>query len=427
MTAALGVTALVIIVLLALSGLFSAAETAMTGASRARMHQLEKDGDKAAHRVNRLLERQGLMIGAVLLGNNLINILSSALITDATAKSFPGGLGIVIATVITTVLVLIFAEVLPKTLAISRPDTVARVLAYPTWVTMTLFGPVIIVVQWIVRATLRLFGVKPVEDPDAAVAQEEIRGAVDYHASEGLVEARAHRMLGGVLDLEDLNVTEVMVHRRSINVLDADLPPRELVAQALASPHTRVPLYRGETENIVGVLHGKDLARALVALEGDIDALQIDGVMRESWFIPDTTNLKDQLEAFLRTRIHFALIVDEYGALQGLVTLEDILEEIVGEIEDEHDVAIEGLRTEPDGGVSVDGAVSIRDLNRAMGWSLPDDEWVTVAGLVIHEAQTIPDVGQTFIFHGHRFQVQGRSRNQITAVRVSAPLEAVAA
>ena len=427
MTAALGVVALVIIVLLAVSGLFSAAETALTGASRARMHQLEREGDKAAHRVNRLLERQALMIGAVLLGNNLINILSGSLITDTLGKSFPGAWGVAISTGVTTVLVLVFAEVLPKTLAISRPEAVARTLAYPIWIVTKLFGPLIVVVQWIVSGTLRLVGVKAVEDPDAALAQEEIRGAVEYHASEGLVEARDHRMLGGVLDLADMNVDEVMVHRRSISVLDADLPPRELVAQALAKPHTRLPLYRGETENIVGVLHGKDLARALVALEGDIEALKIDGVMREPWFIPDTTNLKDQLEAFLHTRNHFALIVDEYGALQGLVTLEDILEEIVGEIEDEHDIAVEGVRRQPDGGVAIDGKVSIRDLNRALGWSLPDDDWVTIAGLVIHEAQTIPEVGQTFIFHGHRFQVLGRSRNQLTSLRVSAPLDAVVA
>ena len=422
MTAALGVIALVILVLLAVSGLFSAAETALTGASRARMHQLEREGDRPAGRVNKLLERQELMIGAVLLGNNLINILSSALITDTLGRSFPGGWGIVVSTGVTTVLVLVFAEVLPKTLAIGRPDDVSRFLSYPTMVVTRLFGPLIIVVQWFVGGTLRLVGVKPAVDPDAALAQEEIRGAVEYHASEGLVEARDRRMLGGVLDLADMDVTQVMVHRKSITLLDADLPPRQLVDAALAAPHTRLPLYRGDNENIVGVLHGKDLARALVRLEGDLDALRIDEVAREPWFIPDTTSLKDQLEAFLKTRIHFALIVDEYGALQGLVTLEDILEEIVGEIEDEHDVAVEGVRRQPDGGVAVDGAVTIRDLNRALGWSLPDDEWVTVAGLVIHEAQTIPEVGQTFIFHGHRFQVLGRVRNQVTSLRISPPL-----
>ena len=423
MTATLGLTALVILVLLFVSSLFSAAETALTGASRPRMHQLERDGDRAARRVNKLLDRTPLMIGSLLLGNNLVNILSSALITETIGRSFPGAWGIAVSTTVTTALVLVFAEVLPKTLAIGRPDDVSRSLSGLAFFSTRLFGPIITVVQGFVGAVLHLFGVAPVTEPDAALAQEEIRGAVEYHHSEGLVEARDRRMLGGVLDLSDMNVAEVMVHRKAITMLDADLPPRRLVSEALAAPWTRLPLYRGDTDNVTGVLHGKDLARALLALEGDLDALKIDEVARPPWFIPDTTDLKDQLEAFLRTRNHFALIVDEYGALQGLVTLEDILEEIVGEIEDEHDEAVEGVRRQPDGAAEVDGAVSIRDLNRAMGWSLPDDEWVSVAGLVIHEAQTIPEPGQTFIFHGHRFQVQGRQRNQITALRVSAPLE----
>ena len=424
MTAALGLTALVILVLLVLSALFSAAETALTGVSRPRMHQLEQNGDGPARRINGMLERTPLLIGALLLGNNLINILASALITESLGRSFPGGWGIAVSTAVTTALVLIFAEVLPKTLAIGRPDDVARGLSGFAWLATRLFGPVVTVVQAFVTALLRLFGVKPEAEADAAQAQEEIRGAVELHHSEGLVEARDRRMLGGVLDLGDMTVTEVMTHRKSIVMVDADLPPRRLVAEALAAPWTRLPVYRGETDNIVGVLHGKDLARALLALGGDIEALRIDEVARPPWFIPDSTDLKDQLEAFLRTRNHFALIVDEYGALQGLVTLEDILEEIVGEIDDEHDVVVEGVRRQPDGSVQVDGAVSIRDLNRAEGWSLPDDEWVSVAGLVIHEAQTIPDVGQTFIFHGHRFRVEGRQRNQVTQLRVSPPLEA---
>ena len=426
MTAAFGVVAIAILILLAVSALFSAAETALTGASRARMHQLEKDGDKAAERVNRLIDDQETMIGSVLLGNNLINILSSALITETLGRSFPGAWGVAISTIVTTALVLVFAEVLPKTLAITRPDDVSRSLSGPVLVVVKVFGPIIAGIQVFVRLVLRVFGVQAIT-ADASAAQEEIRGAVEYHHAEGLVEARDRRMLGGVLDLADMDVTEVMVHRRAITVLDADLPPQKLVAEALDAPHTRMPLYRGEPENIVGVLHGKDLARAIVALNGDVSKLDISAVAREPWFIPDTTNLKDQLEAFLKTRNHFALIVDEYGALQGLVTLEDILEEIVGEIEDEHDVAVTGVRRQPDGGVHVDGAVTIRDLNRATGWDLPDDEWVTVAGLVIHEAQTIPDPGQTFIFHGHRFQVLRRARNQVTALRVSPRLEENAA
>ena len=422
MTAALGITALFIVALLALSGVFSAAETALTGASRARMHQLEKEGDGRARRVNRLLEKQELMIGSILLGNSLLNILSSAMITETLGKEFPGVWGVVISTAITTVLVLVFVEVLPKTLAITHPDSVARNLSRPiTWIVRA-FGPIITVVQWLVGHVLRLFGMAAHTEADAQVAQEEIRGAVEYHASEGLVGERDRRMLGGVLDLADMDVTEVMVHRRKVELLDADLPPRQLIEEALASRHTRLPLYRGEPDNIVAILHGKDLARAIVAAGGALETLDIAAVAKEPWFIPDSTNLKDQLDAFLRTRNHVALIVDEYGALQGLLTLEDILEEIVGEIDDEHDTQIEGVRKQVDGSVNVDGAVTIRDLNRAMDWSLPDDEWVTVAGLVLHEAQTIPEPGQTFIFHKHRFQVLRRQRNQITALRISAPL-----
>jgi Mg2+/Co2+ transporter CorB len=330
---------------------------------------------------------------------------------------------VALATAVMTVLVLVFVEVLPKTLAISRPDDVARGLSGFVLFFVRLLDPIVDFIQFIVRLTLRLFGVKIDMKADVFAAHEEIRGAIDFHHEEGAVESGDRMMLGGVLDLSDLDVSEIMVHRKAISMLDADLPPRELVAEALEAPHTRLPLYKDDPENIVGVLHAKDLLRALAAADGKVDRLDVMSILREPWFIPETTNLKDQLNAFLKRRQHFALVVDEYGALEGLVTLEDILEEIVGEIEDEHDLAIEGVRRQPDGSVNLDGAVTIRDLNRALDWDLPDDDAVTVAGLVIHEAQTIPEPGQSFIFHGHRFQVLRRQKNQITALRVSAPLE----
>ena len=415
----------VIFGLLAISAVFSAAETALTGASRTRMHQLEREGDRAAGRVNRLISDQETMIGAVLLGNNLINILASAVTTEFLTRAIPGAWGVAAATGIMTVLVLVFSEVLPKTLAILRSDDVARFLSGPTLVVVKIFGPIIWTIQWIVRRTLGLFGVKLTMEMDVLAAHEEIRGAVEYHHSEGLVEARDRRMLGGVLDLSEMDVSQVMVHRMSISMVDADLPIRDLVAQVLKSDHTRIPLYRDNPENIIGVLHAKDLLLAISETDGDMSKVSVDKIRREPWFIPDTTNLKDQLNAFLKQRNHFALVVDEYGALQGLVTLEDILEEIVGEIEDEYDNAVEGLRRQPDGSVSVAGSVAVRDLNRAMDWNLPDEPAVTVAGLVIHEAQTIPRIGQAFIFHGHRFQVVKRVRNRITALKISAPLESV--
>jgi Mg2+/Co2+ transporter CorB len=253
---------------------------------------------------------------------------------------------------------------------------------------------------------------------DVLAAHEEIRGAVEYHHSEGLVETQDRWMLGGVLDLAEMDVSQVMVHRRNIVTLDGDLAPREILAEAMEAAHTRLPVYRGEPENVVGVLHAKDLLQALARADGRIDELDIAQILREPWFIPETTSLKDQLAAFLKRQAHFALVVDEYGALKGLVTLEDILEEIVGEIEDEHDEAVEGVRPAADGSVMVDGAVTIRDLNRAMNWDLPDDEAVTVAGLLINEAQKIPEVDQTFITCGHRLRVAERKGNQITLLQI---------
>jgi Mg2+/Co2+ transporter CorB len=411
-----------IIALLALSAVFSAAETSMTGASRGRMHQLEREGDKAAGRVNRLLGDQETMIGAVLLGNNLINILATAIFTQVIEKQLPHPWGLIVSTGVMTVMVFVFAEVLPKTLAISRPDDIARTLSAPTTLMVRAFGPVLYAVQWVVRRTLAMFGIRIGMETDVLAAHEEIRGAVEYHHSEGAVEIRDRNMFRGVLDLSDMTVEQIMVHRKNIAMLDAGLPTRELVEQALEIGHTRIPLYRDNTENIVGVLHARDLMQALARSGGNVEAVDVMSVSREPWFVPETTNLKEQLAAFLKKHNHFALVVDEYGALMGLVTLEDILEEIVGEIEDEHDAAISGLRRQADGSVHVDGSLPIRDLNRAMDWDLPDEEAVTVAGLVIHEAQTIPEPGQTFIFHGHRFQVLRRQRNQITALRVSAPL-----
>jgi Mg2+/Co2+ transporter CorB len=408
----------VIFGLLAISALFSAAETALTGASRARMHQLERDGDRAAERVNRLLSDQETMIGAVLLGNSLINILAAALTTQVITRAIPGAWGVVAATAIMTVLILVFAEVLPKTLAILRSDDVARFLSGPALIVVKIFGPIIYAIQYVVRKTLGLFGVRLGMEMDVLAAHEEIRGAVEYHHSEGLVESRDRWMLGGVLDLAEMDVSEVMVHRNAITAISADQPAREILTAMMASGHSRAPLYREDPENIVGVLHNKDLLQAIADADGKIEAIDMAAIVHEPWFIPETTSLKDQLATFLKRRTHFALVVDEYGALQGLVTLEDILEEIVGEIEDEHDTTPAGVTAAQDGSVSVDGSVTIRDLNRAMNWDLPDEEAVTVAGLLIHEARRIPDAGQTFSFHRHRFSVLERKANRITRLQI---------
>lgn len=406
-----------IVLLLLLSAFFSGSETALTATSKARMLALEKEKNGAAARVGILIEDRESLIGAILLGNNLVNILASSIAAAVFLAMF-GEAGVPIATLVMTALVLVFSEVMPKTYALSNPDRLAMFVSLPIRIVTAVFGPVVAGVQVVVRGTLRLIGAD-VTGPVLS-AHEEIRGQIDLHLQEGGVVKHDRDMLGGVLDLRELTVDDVMVHRKNLLMLDIDQPVEQLVETALTSPHTRLPLWQGEPENIVGILHVRDLARALHGAGGDSSRIDIAGLKREPWFVPETTELFDQLNAFRTKREHFALVVDEYGALMGVVTLEDILEEIVGEIEDEHDLAPPGdFKREADGSVIVDGATGIREINRALDWSLPDDEAVTIAGIVIHEAQTIPEPGQRFRFHGVQFDILERRRNQITRLKLT--------
>ena len=410
----------VIFVLLCCSAFFSGSETALTAASRARMHQLEKDGEKRARHVNWLFMNREKMVGAVLLGNTFVNVAASALVTSVLLSLF-GDSGVAIATIATTALVLIFCEVLPKTFAIARPDAVALRIAGAVRTFALVFYPIVASVGWVVARLLQQVGVKSqglVEDKEEA-AHEELRGAIDLHHKEGAVQTIDRNMLGGILDLKELQVSDVMIHRKNITMIDGDMPPEDIIERVLSQAHTRLPVYKGDSENIIGILHAKDLLRALSRANGNIRAINVASLIAKPWFIPDTTTLTEQLRSFLQRRTHFALVIDEYGALQGLITLEDILEEIVGEIRDEHDVPVSGLRPQPDGSINVDGWVTIRELNRAMNWNLPDEEATTIAGLVIHEAEAIPEVGQVFSFHGLKFEILRKQRNQITAIRIA--------
>jgi Mg2+/Co2+ transporter CorB len=407
-----------VVICLLLSFFFSGSETALIASSRARMLRLEQQGNREAAIINRLMMMRERLIGALLLSNNTVNIAASSLATSILLMWF-GDVGVIYATVVMTVMVVVFAEVLPKTIAINAPDRMSLLVARPMSVLVRLLGPVLMGIEALVRGILRLFGLRIGEDVPILSAHEELRGAVDLLHHEGGVEKHDRDMFGAVLDLRELTVSDVMLHRTNMITLNADDPPEEIVHAVLAAPVTRLPLWREKPENIVGILHAKDLLRAIQAAGGDLSKVDIQAVALKPWFVPDVRPLAEQLKAFRRRKTHFALVVDEYGEVMGLVTLEDILEEIVGDISDEHDVPVTGVRPQPDGSVSVDGAVPIRDLNRAMEWSLPDDEATTIAGLVIHEARSIPEPGQTFTFHGFRFQVLRRNRNRITALRIT--------
>ncbi len=425
--AAFWITVGVILLLLMVSAFFSGSETALTAASRAKLRARADRGVRGARLALRLTQDSERLIGAVLLGNNLANIMAASLATALFTRIF-GESAVALATLVMTLLVLIFAEVLPKTYAITNPETAAARVSPAIAAAVWLFSPVVSAIRIFVRLMLRLFGVHP--DPDSRVLahalREEIMGAITLGHSEGAVEKEDRDRLLGALDLNERTVEEIMLHRSQIEMINANDSPEQVLTQCLKSAHTRLPVYRGNPENIVGVIHAKDLLRAMLKLligpQASKQALrdfQIMDVATKPYFVPETTTLKEQMHQFLHRKSHFALVVDEYGALQGLITLEDILEEIVGEITDEFDIPeSEPIERGADGQITVDGAMTIRDLNRAMDWTLPDGEANTVAGLVIHEAQTIPTEGQIFSFHGYRFEVLKRQANRLTRLAI---------
>ncbi len=414
----IGMAAFAIVLLMLMSAFFSAAETGMTATSRARLTELERRGNWRSSLVLKLTKTRERLIGALLLGNNVANITASAIATAALIKAF-GDSGAVIASAVMTVLVLIFCEVMPKTYAIAYPDRVALTVAPLVRILVAVFGPIVIAVEYIVRNVLSAFGVNVSSTTDILSAHDELRGTIDLRHKEGGFVTNDRYMLGGVLDLQDLEIVDVMIHRTKMVSIDGADTPEKIVKQVLKSGHTRIPVWKDKQENIVGILHAKDLFAAIQENDGDATKISIEKVMNPAWFVPDTRPLADQLKAFLRRKTHFAIVVDEYGEVQGLITLEDIIEEIIGDIKDEHDFVTAGIRQLKDGSYHVDGSVPLRDLNRAFNWSLPDEEATTVAGLVIHDARMIPEVGQVFNFHGFRFEILKKRRHQVTSIKVT--------
>ena len=412
----------IVLLLLCFSGFFSGSETALTAASRARMHAAEKDGDNRASIVSKLLNMRERLLGGILLGNNMVNILASVLTTAVFTNVFgTGGKALVGATVLMTLLILIFAEVLPKTYAISQPDKMALKVARPINLIVKIFAPIVSIVQVIVNGTLRLFGVDT--KASAWTAADEIKGAVDLHLEEGGVAKRARDQIYGVLEIGELDVEDVMIHRKNVIMLDVNLPAEQIVKEVLDSGHSRIPLFEEDQDKMIGVLHVKDILKSISKDSGDFSAVNAKKIMRETWFVPETTSVVKQLRAFQQKREHFALVVDEYGALMGVLTLEEILEEIVGDIQDEYDEELQGIERLKEGGAILQGDLPVRDINRAMDWKLPDEEAVTIAGLVIHESQTIPEIGQTFAYYGYRFEILEKQRNQIVSLKVTKTFE----
>ncbi len=412
----LWISVAIIFVLVSLSAFFSGSETALTAASKARLTGLEKEGNARAGLVNQIRERKERLIGSLLLGNNLVNILASSIATSVLIK-LVGEAGVVYATLVMTLLILIFAEVLPKTYALHYADKMSMAIAPIIRVIVWVFFPVAEAINRIVRFTLKLFG-SDLSKVSAGSHMDVLRGVIEMHQGPDQETLDQRAMLRSILDLKDVWVEEIMTHRKNVQMVNSEDDVQVIVEAVMASPYTRLPVYAGDPDNIIGVMHAKALLRALQAHHGQVDEINVQTLIAEPWFIPETTDLWDQLQAFRSRREHFAIVIDEYGDVQGIVTLEDILEEIVGEIDDEHDIAVSGVRKQSGGAYLIDGTVTIRDLNREFHWDLPDEDYSTIAGLLIHEAKIIPNAGQSFSFYGFQFDVVKRHRNQITLVRV---------
>ena len=414
----LGLIAVILLLILA-SAFFSSAETALTAASDARMRQLAGKGNRRAKLVERLRDDREGLIGSILIGNNAVNVIASALATSVFI-SLLNESGVLWATVTMTVILVVFAEVVPKTYALNNSDKYALVIAPPVRAVVIILSPLSIALRMLANS---LIGTRRDQEADR---EEELRGMIELHGADGDADDReTQAMLSSVLDLNEISVEQIMTHRAGVKMVDADSDLESLLRDVLASPHTRHPVYSGNPDNIIGVLHVKDLLRAVGEQpKGQEETLSRDGrgllqdIASEPYFVPETTLLFDQLQAFRTRREHFAVVVDEYGDLQGIVTLEDILEEIVGDIDDEHDVDLAGLTAQADGSWIVDGAVTIRDLNRALGWQLPDEDASTIAGLVLYESRTIPRPGQEFRFHDIRFRILKRDGNKLTSLRL---------
>jgi Mg2+/Co2+ transporter CorB len=407
-------TILAILFFLMISAFFSAAETSLTGSSRAKLHGMEKNGSVGAKQVSKIIAKPDKMLSTILLGNTVVNSASSALITSLLIVNF-GEAGIAYATVIISFMLLIFTEILPKTLAARTPEKIAVYVSFPLQIIIVILKPITKLIRWLVRGMLMLLGLQ--DKLNSRFNVDDLRGAIGLSQEHGLLAETERHMLESVLELDKLTVSELMQHRSKIMSLNINTPPAELFRQIVDASYSRFPIWEGDRENIIGTIHAKDFYAAYAGHLADNSEFNLRDLMQEPYFIPCTALVTNQLIQFRTHRKHMGLVVDEYGDMQGIITLEDILEEIVGEIEDEHDMAHPSAHLEPDGSLILTASMPIRNLNKLMGWQLPDDDHVSLGGLIAAQARGIPDEGTKVTASGITFEVLSKRKNAILKLR----------
>lgn len=412
---------ILVTILLTLSAYFAAAETAITASSPGKIQKAKIAGDPRAKKALKLIKIKDTVISSLLIMNSGINTIATTIATTALISIF-GGEGVVIASAVMSVIIIVFVEFIPKAIAVVKAEDFVIKSTYFLIFVLKILKPINAGLKLSLRLFCSIFRVNLTQDISG---DDEVRGIIEHHASEGNVFKDDKDMLGGVLDLKSISVSDIMTHRSNMVSLDVDMPLKDLTAQVLNSNHSRIPLWKNDKENVVGILHIKDLVKSLYDNNFNYTQLNIMNFTTEPWFIPDQAFISDQLHFFKEKKSHIALVIDEYGDLQGILTLEDILEEIVGQIEDEHDVDSKHIIQKSDHSFVIDGSASIRDINRELGWNLPDEDANTLAGLVIHEAQKIPEQGEVFEAYNLKIVVQRKKNNKIKTLFVeqSAPKE----
>ena len=408
--------------LLLLSFYFSGTETAMTAVSMPQLYDLGKKGNWRAQKIMMLKKDSPKLLGTLLFGNNVVNIALTALSTALMIEFFGEKYGVLIATFGVSFVVLLFSEILPKTYAMNNAMSFSLRSVPLLSFFVVCFSPIVKAFNLFSKGLIKLL---PSSEPvaDAESVKAEIRGTLLMPTDDGVIN-QERVMLKSVLDLSDVTVEDIMVHRSHVVSLNAALPVSDIFEFLSRSPYSRIPLWKGEPDNIIGVLHAKALLKMMNSYYRGKAKVSIVDYLTKPWFVLNTTSLLDQLHAFKKRREHFALVVDEYGVIEGLVTLEDILEEIVGDISDENDTVdqsvLQVVKTDA-GGYRLDGQTTIRDINRHFRWELSDEHAATLAGYILYEAERIPSEGETFVIDGFSFTIVQKTKNRLAVIDILPP------
>ena len=403
-----------IVGMLCISSIISATETAITASSPGLIQKLKAEGNKRADLLLGILKIKEKVISTLLIGNNLANIICTTIATSLFIEFLGDDVGTLVSSIVMSLVIIIFSEVIPKAIAVAKPENIAIAITPIVIILLKILQPINIILAYFVKVFCFVFRINL---QHKISAEDEVRGVIEHHMYEGNVVKDDRDMLGGILDIRNMVVSDIMIHRSNIVAIDINTNPKEIISSVLASPHSRIPFWENNQDNIIGILHIKDLI-SMMYDKKEKNKIDIRKLLNSPYFIPDNALVINQLKTFREGQTHLACVVDEYGALQGILTLEDILEEIVGQIHDEHDSSENKVVKKSDTEYMIDGTMSVRDLNRELNWTIPETDSTTIAGFIIDKMQKIPDRGEYLIENNLKMIVRKKFENRIKTIQV---------